>query len=212
VKNNVLITVRERGKIVTRRDGHNVWVEAGNQFLSQLISYSSYSPLTPERSDRIRYAGLGIGGVGQSDPGADAAPFTTYYPAGSDPHATDGHSYNKDYPINPAITTLERPVRCFLGSWDPYTAPNPLDEWLIYRSFPTHQTLTSFSLHSIVSGPVGDVIDGTTLTYMPLSEIGLFTSAAALDEPFNPLVAYFSFDTIQMTPDTVIDIVWTVRF
>lgn len=203
MRNNIQIVARERGKITSRRVGHNVWVDAGNQYLSQILELGG-------RSDRLRYIGLGIGGVDQHDPAADASPFSDTYPAGFDPHATDGHRYNKDYPIDPNITTLERPIK-IRGTQDPYDVPDPNDEWLTILAYPTHPSLTTTTVRAPVNATLGEVVLAGW-TYVPLSEVGLFTSDAVMTEPFNPLLAYFSFDTIQMTPDTVIDIIWNVRF
>lgn len=208
--NTVTITVRERGKRVAIREGSNVWTEAGNTYLANLIACTSFSPFVPQRNDRLRYAGLGIGSVRQAHPAVNSAPFTTYYPAGADPHATNGHRYNKDYPIEPAIGTLERPIKC-QGIASSYSAPDPADEYLIANSFPTHPSLTSFSLHSTIDAGAGDVLLGT-FTFVPVSEIGLFTSAATVSSPFNPAMAYYSFDMLQINPTSVIDVVWTVRF
>jgi hypothetical protein len=54
---------RERGKIVpgTRREGYNIFTLTGREYVARVISYSSYSPLTPARNDRVRYIGFGIG-------------------------------------------------------------------------------------------------------------------------------------------------------
>ncbi len=210
MKDNVFITVRERGKIAARRSGHNVWLDAGRAFLAQMLSYSSFSPVTPERSDRIRYATVGIGGSQQNDPDADTAPWTTYYPAGSDPQNSDGHSYKKDYPIEPLITTLERPVK-WRGIVSDYAGSLLGDEWPVVNTFMTHSSLSSVSVHAVLDGPGADILL-PPFTTMPLSEIGLLTSSADLLNPFNPILAYYSFDTIQMNADTVIEAVWQVRF
>ena len=65
VRNNLVLTARERGKIVARREGHNIWLNLGREYLASLIDYISFSPLTPERNDRIQYMGVGIGGTRQ---------------------------------------------------------------------------------------------------------------------------------------------------
>ncbi len=215
MKDNVFIKVFERGKLRTTRSGHNVWVENGNQFLAQLISFLQFSPDVPERTDRVRYMGFGIGSVAQGDiSSVSAPPFSTSYPAGDDPNATTGNTYNKDYPISPMISTLERPVRV-TGGTNPYSTAPPSDIWLVEHPdfFTTHQSLTSVNFHGIVSGPDGDVAYGP-FTSVPLSEVGLFTDAVPVSPfvPFSPLVAYFSFDTIPMTPDTVVELIWTVSF
>jgi hypothetical protein len=212
VRDNVHIDVYERGKRKTQRSGHNVWVEYGNQYLSEVIAYALMTPLTSVRDDRIQYMGFGIGGRSQSDPSADAAPFSTVYPAGSDPHASDGHAYRKDYPIYPPITTLERPVRFSGGSGGGYPS-SPSEFWLVSDPsfYTTHLSPTSATFHAVLDGSAGDVLNGF-FTYMPLSEVGLFTSAADVHQPFNPLVAYFNFDTFQLTADTIVELVWEVRF
>ena len=48
VKNNLKLTVRERGKIVARREGHNIWVDLGREYLAGLISLAAIGPDTPE--------------------------------------------------------------------------------------------------------------------------------------------------------------------
>src|SRR6478735_3757137 len=81
VRNNLRITTRERGKIAARREGHNIWLDLGREYLASLISLVSYGPDTPERNDRIKYMGFGIGGTRQVAPGvANAAPLVTAYP------------------------------------------------------------------------------------------------------------------------------------
>lgn len=57
----VSLVMRERGKIVARREGKNIWTLAGREHLARHMSYASYSPDTPARNDRIRYIGFGIG-------------------------------------------------------------------------------------------------------------------------------------------------------
>jgi hypothetical protein len=109
VKSNLIITARERGKIVARRVGHNIWLNIGREYLAHLIGYSLFVPLTPERDDRIRYMGVGIGGNRQlALTTANAPPLITAYPGSNAQSDTD-----------PAILTLERPVR-ISGSSDPY--------------------------------------------------------------------------------------------
>lgn len=57
---NVSITLRERGKLVTRRDGHNVWTTTGREYDCMLKAYNPGNGL-PYRSDRIDYIGVGVG-------------------------------------------------------------------------------------------------------------------------------------------------------
>lgn len=57
---NVSITLRERGKLITRREGHNVWTTTGREYDCLLKAYNPLNGL-PYRSDRIDYIGLGNG-------------------------------------------------------------------------------------------------------------------------------------------------------
>lgn len=50
------------------------------------------------------------------------------------------------------------------------------------------------------------------ITQMPISEAGLFLSSVNLFDPFQPVVAYVTFPTIQVTRDTDLEIEWDVRF
>jgi hypothetical protein len=99
VKSNLILTLRERGKIVARRQGHNIWLNLGRNYLAGLIAYSNFTPLTPERDDRIRYMGLGIGGTRQNAPSvANNPPLSTSYP---------GTNLQTD--TDPTIQGMERP-------------------------------------------------------------------------------------------------------
>ena len=216
MKPNVHIVARERGKIVARREGHNVFVDNGRQFLAELMSLESADPDAIERNDRIKSIGLGIGGIGQTyTVEVSAAPFTTYYSVGNDPHGTTGAEYNHDFPISPLITTLERPVKID-GSLSDY--PGQLgDQWLSAPSAPqtiiTKPSATSRNIHAFFDGAAGDFLLGGTFSYMPFSEAGLFTSTAYyLHSPYQELVAYHNFDTILYTADTELEVIWTVSF
>jgi hypothetical protein len=58
-KNWVSVVLRERGKIVGRREGYNVWTNTGREYNAMLQSYSAMN--TPFRSDRLSYMGAGVG-------------------------------------------------------------------------------------------------------------------------------------------------------
>lgn len=214
--NNVFINVYENGELITQREGHNVWVDRGRQYLAEMVGYQEYTVPTPERSDRIRYMGLGIGGNRQTRLDlANAVPLVTAYPAGYDPLATTGNTYRKEYPINPLITSLERPIR-ITGGTNPYASAVGTDEWLIDdpQLFTTHQSLYEVTLHGFVDCGAGEVIYGPW-SEMPLSEMALFTSeSGAVDKntPYSLAVAYFSFDTILLNSKSYVEFIWRVRF
>lgn len=61
IKGRVKIEARERGKLIYEKSSNNIFTITGREWLTQLMSYSSYSPLTPARNDRVRYIGVGSG-------------------------------------------------------------------------------------------------------------------------------------------------------
>lgn len=213
---NVEIVARERGKIVARRDVHNTWVAGGRVYLASMLGYSSQDPDVPEETSRLKYMGLGIGGVRQRLPVvADAAPLSTSYPAGSDPNTTNGHEYNDRYPISPLVSTLERPVRITGGSTAYPGAP--ADVWLAgppSNMFFTHPSVTQLKANAQFRGTLGEVVYAPFDTAgVPISEAGLFTGASTVPgEPFNELVAYVTFDTLLLTTSVDVEFGWTVSF
>lgn len=201
VHNNLKLTARERGKIVARRDGHNIWVDLGREYLAHLVALASYGPDTPERNDRIKYMGFGIGGTRQVAPGiANAAPLSTAYPGTNTQTDTD-----------PTVTRLERPVRISGSTTIPSDPYNPADVWLgTVQAPPIHSTATQVTFFRLF-GPTE--ISYSTFTSVPISEVGLFTSLAnPVGQPFNTLIAYDTFDTISKTGAFEIEVEWTVRF
>ena len=198
VRNNLRLIVRERGKIVARREGHNIWLNLGREYLASLIAYTSFSPLTPERNDRIQYMGVGIGGTRQlALTTANAAPLVTAYPG-----------TNAQTDIDATVTALERPVR-ISGSSTPYPGSGG-DLWLGQVTAPaTHSTATEVTFSRLFGST--DVSYSPFLT-VPLSEIALYTAAASPGVYNNTAVAYDTFDTLSKTNAFSLEVAWTVRF
>jgi len=214
--NNITINVYRHGKLVDKREGHNVWVTRGRQYLTEMVAYQEFTVPTPERSDRIRYLGVGIGSTQQNRPDlADTGLLASSYPAGYDPHATNGHEYRKSYPIDPLITSLERPVRITGGS-NPYATASPTDLWLVDTPdlFITHLSLYEVTVHAQIDCNSGQLIY-SPYTEMPLSEVALFTDQATVVDkniPYSLCVGYFSFDTILVDSNNSLEFIWRVRF
>lgn len=213
---NVLINIRERGKLVGKRRVHNVWVDRGREYLAEMVGYATLTPDSPERSDRIRHLGVGVGGFQQTMSPLPAA-VETAYPAGSDPLSTAGNEYREDFPYvgGVSLTTLERPVRVTGGS-NPYGSAVPSDQWLVDetsgRFFTTHATLTEVTVHAIIAATAGDVVY-SPFALVPISEAGLFTSEVSpTGTPFSTLVAYAVFDTISLNDLMDIEFIWSVKF
>jgi hypothetical protein len=198
VKNNLIITARERGKLVTKREGHNIWLNLGREYMAQLMSYSLMSPLTTVRDDRIRYMGMGIGGTRQLIPSiANNATFVAAYP---------GTNLQTDE--NPAITVLERPIRVSGTSTpSPY---DPADVWLgqiqAPASFPAYNQVVYRRLFMSYE------LNYNPYTVAPVSEVGLFTNAANPLLPHNVMLAYDTFETIAKTDAVELEVAWTISF
>lgn len=198
VKNNLIITARERGKLVTKREGHNIWLNLGREYMAQLMSYSLMSPLTTVRDDRIRYMGMGIGGTRQLIPSvANNATFVAAYP-GTNLQTDD----------NPSVTVLERPIRVSGTSTpSPYDAA---DVWLgqiqAPASFPAYNQVVYRRLF------LSYELNYNPYTVAPVSEVGLFTNAANPLLPHNVMLAYDTFETIAKTDAVELEVAWTISF
>lgn len=198
VWSNLDLIVRDRGKIVERRRGHNIWLNLGREFLASLICYASFSPLTPERDDRVRYMGLGIGGTRQVAPAvANNPPISTAYPG--------TNQYTDE---NPGLTQLERPVR-ISGSTDLYPGQGA-DVWLGQVQAPVEHPSASRSKFRRLFTQLE--VSYSPFLSVPLAEVGLFTNAANPLVYNNTAVAFDTFDTLSKTSAFELQIDWEVRF
>lgn len=200
-KNNLYLTMRSCGKIVTRREGHNIWLNIGREYLASLIALTSHTPDVPERNDRIKYMGFGVGGTRQVAPGvANSPPISVAYP---------GTNLQTD--LDPTVTRLERPVRVTGTTTSPSSPYSVNDVWLGAIQAPAiHTTPTQVTFRRLFTQVE---LSYSTFLSVPLSEVGLFTSSAApTGYPYNNPVAYDTFDTISKTGAFEIEVDWTVRF
>jgi len=197
VKYNLSIIARERGKIVDRRDGHNIFVNLGREWIAALISLQSFSPDTPENDYRPKYMGFGIGGAQQVSVNANSSPITPPY---------SGSNLQTD--TDRTVDTLERPVR-ISGSSSAYPGVAG-DLWLGQIQAPvSHPQSTQAQFRRLLGQ--GEISYAPFLS-VPLSEVGLFTSDKNPEEYLNTLIAYDTFDTISKTTAVEIEVVWTFRF
>lgn len=197
-KTNLKLVMRERGKIVERRETHNIWVNIGSEFLAELIAYQSYGPDVPYRDDRVKYMGVGIGGTAQKSlSSANSPPVTPPY---------GGTNDQTDVDVN--VTTLERPVR-ISGSSAVYPGIAG-DAWVgIIASADPNTVPTEVTFTRIFSQTE---INYSAFVSVPLSEIGLFTAAADPENYQNVLVAYDTFDTLHKTAAFNLEVIWTIKF
>lgn len=209
--NNVSIKIFRDGKLLKEHQGHNVWVRDGLTRFSNLLALSSYDPDVPVETLRIKYMGFGIGGVKQGLPSADAPPLSTYYPSGSNTPPSTGHEYNPEFPIEPLIRSLERPVVLIPGVGPSPAYGSPNDTWLVKPivSFPSTDSV-EFMVPLDINNST--LLGGGLFTEIPLSEMGLFFSDSEFIEPFNTgsLAAYHAFDTLSLTDGLYIEFSWRV--
>lgn len=201
VKQNVNLTMRDRGKIIARREGHNIWVNLGREYLARLIAFQSLNPDVPETppgENRIKFMGLGIGGTSQ------VAPAVANNPPISPPYV----GTNAQTDLDPTVTLLERPVR-ISGSEAAYPGISG-DVWLGQVQAPATHTLPTETTFKRVFTQT-EVSFGSFLS-VPLSEIGLFLSSAGAGLHQNTFVAYDTFDTLSKTVAFELEVDWTIRF
>jgi len=188
LKDNITLTLRERGKIKQRWEGQNIWLDTGRTFLTELLSYSSFSPLTTIEDRRVRYIGFGIGSKNQTQLAiADNPPMSVDYP---------GTNIQTD--MQPTVVALERPVRVSGGVYL-YELPVPV------------VNSGNFSAKFSFTLGLTDVSYGGYLA-VPLSEVAMYLSGATVSVGNNVPVAYEAFETITKTQDYTLDGVWDVRF
>lgn len=210
IKQNVKLVARERGKIIARREGHNIFVNAGRDWLRDLIHYVSLpalgvSPTHPDDAGayhRIRYMAFGIGGNRQTAPSSlfTAVPFTAY--------PWDDHTFTQS-DDDPTVYALESPVP--VGSTGG-AFPNDY-QWMGQVTAPPDLPGTGQVRFT-------RIFTETELTFgsaplMPLSEVGLFTNAAVYNikpTAVGAMVAYDTFNTLNKTNAIAIELEWTIKF
>lgn len=207
VKQNLIITARERGKIIARREGHNIWTDVGSSYLAELIAFSNPQTQTTYRDDRIKYMGVGIGGTAQK-----AKTFSDIWPLG-DIDAPEGGSgaytgTNEQTDTDATVSIIERPVK-LSGVFAPYDEPDPNDIWIGIVGIPDLSLPNQVTFTRVFTQAE---INFNVLVSVPLSEIGLFTSAADPNSYTNEMVAYDTFDTISKTAAINLEVVWTIHF
>lgn len=222
MKSNVSIKHYRKGRFIEERSVHNVWTDVGRIYLAHMVGeIGSMAFPVPERNDRIKYLGLGCGGVYQNSLSL-TSPIINAYPIGYAEKRwppdyglagyTTGDEYDQRDPTSPRIRTLERPVRR-TGSLAPY--PGVFDDrWYIEppNLYTSHLTLQEMTVHAFMDAASGDYIIGT-LTELPVTEAGLFGSLTVEEGvPYQLLVAYVGFGTIMLDANSRLEFIWRVQF
>ena len=198
VRQNLVITTRERGKIKERREGHNIFLDLGREWLSRLIAYKTLGPDVPERDDRVKFMGFGIGGTRQvATVVASSVPISPPYVGTNAQTDTD-----------PTLSVIERPVR-LSGSATAYPGISG-GKWIGPVQAPaTHLSATETTYRRLFTQ---EEISFPPFLSVPLSEVGLFLSSANPENHQNTMVAYDTFDTLSKTTAFELEVVWTIRF
>lgn len=197
-RTNIEIDVRERGKLVRRERTHNIVTNIGRQFLAEVIVSDVAAPgLVRHQNTVVRYIGFGIGGNRQSSSIADAPPFSVDYPG-----------VNTQTDVDLTVSGLQRPVRVTAG-------PLWMREIAAPATFPSATSVrftAAFSDTDINYGAYASV---------PLSEIGLYSSAADPTLPNGTsgvypgagglILAYDTFNTIHKSGLFSIEVRWEWR-
>lgn len=104
VRGWVTAVLRERGKIVKKVSGHNIWTNTGREYLAMLMSIKTAgSPGTPYRSDRVAYIAVGTGAQVE-DANVTGLVTPVVYTAGSYWAALDAPP---TFPLTPTRTTVK---------------------------------------------------------------------------------------------------------
>ena len=228
MKPNVHIVVRERGKIVTTRDLHNIWTVYGRTWLGTLLGLDVGD--VAEHVGGIKYIGFGMGSVTQNQRYmVEGTPLNSIYLISSAP--TSGYTFDETSPTSPEINSLELPVTVVpTTTSDVYNSPSG-EDWRVtpiyttgYDADPWHARPNSTSPSNAVRFNYGTEhnrlealvfgrpVAGSEYPFMPISEIGLFADDADPDDPFAPPVTYANFDTIQVSDQTDLYVTWDIVF
>jgi len=186
IKTNIEILVRERGKLIERRETQNIFVDVGRAWLAQYIG--------GEVTTYINQMGVGIGGDRQNNAFADQAPLTVY--------PTVGARSQTDSDVS--VVALERPV-CVSSASHPISPGQ--DTWLKLMAPPDHPTPNRSRFTAIFAE---QEVNFWQFSVVPVSEIGLFTSEKDPYVRTNQLVAYDTFEPISKTTAIALEVRWTI--
>ena len=197
VESNVRLTLRDEpdGKIRDERRSHNLFVNYGREWISELISLNTGPAAF--RSDHIHYFAFGIGGTKQLLSPAIIQGMYAGWSGFTTPVQTN---------TDPTVTGLEFPVEIDTSVYyDPIALPATFPEAGTSR----YSAILGYLEVSYSGGP-GSI---------PLTEIGMFTEGVA-DLSVSPvaapperfMVAYNTFDVLSKTSDFVLQVDWELRF
>lgn len=222
VISNLKIIGRERGKKVPSlcREGHNIWVNLGRQFLPEVISpkdsaFDAHYNDSPLRV--VRYMGVGIGGDAQT--ASITGTLNTHYPG--------QNTFDDEDLASLTIPYLERPVKV-TGTAGVGTAAGV---WMKDVNAPP--TFSGTPIHKVEFEALfleTDLHLSGAYPTVPLSEVALMlsdqtasrTSEEVYDYVTGPAyintgtrqrcVAYHDFTTLTKSASVTLEIHWELQF
>jgi len=132
---------RERGKIVSRTEGNNIWTLTGREYLAELIALRASSPRATFRDDRVAYIGLGSGSQAEVanisslvdpipySPGEFLAPTATpaTFPASATTSTKTAVRFIREY----GLSEISLGYDVVLTEAGLFTDGNPDDDWAL---------------------------------------------------------------------------------
>lgn len=222
---NVKVLVHDAvtGALLSKREGHNVWLDQGRTAMAQILSYNmaGYPPVAaPPDPEPVAvllprlpfFVGVGIGGNQQSGPipGPGVGTPDTDYP---------GNNIQSD--ADPTVRGLERPVRAALnvGVWARWvrnvvpSLPGATPYW--------YTRYTAVFLAADIN--TACTLAGGDYATVPVSEAALYLWQADQDQatlsyppalPFiqQEAIAYFTFPPIPKTNAATLTVQWDLIY
>lgn len=200
VESNVRVSLLDlRGNLLDKRESHNVLTNNGAAWLAQLVSSASYAtdPPTPNTAARVKYIGLGCGGILQTGAGFFASQSALVTVVGlEDPVAYTGVGAGATF-LKTADAQAQNPI---------YFPTSRRVRFIV----DVLETEMSYVGNKAYKSQVG------VETVVPISEAGLYLSSANTtgQDPTleNALVAYDVFSPMPVTPNNRIRVEWELRF
>lgn len=205
VQYNVRISVLRDGKVVEKRESHNVLTNTGRAWLATLVGASAYpvgGDPTPHTPDRIKFMGLGCGGSLQT--GANLLKF---------------QSATVD------VTNLEDAVPFKAGPnntnyYLKQVTPQSINTTFFPTAYRTRFILEIAENEISYAGSTTAGSNQAVNTNVPISEAGLYLSSApsgglvtpAAAKTLGSMVCYDTFSPIVITPNVMVRIEWELRF
>lgn len=182
---------------------HNIVVNNGRQFIAEVLSASAFAgpSFTRTQNSVVRYIGFGIGGTRQNSVEASDSPLADAYPTGYG-------GTNDQTDVDVTISRLERPVKATSSAW--------LKQVATPATFPNATSVQWSALFDAAD------LNLAPHVMMPISEIGLYSSAADPTLPnggsgtypaaTSAMIAYDTFTALPKTAFWSVLARWTWQF